>query len=79
MTPRNRKPAKDEVGRLYKGEMYVSIKKPSVIWRSAKANIGSVFAERKAFAKKTKKRKAIDSGVVEVLRRQLRLVSHILN
>ena len=46
------KAIQDEVGRLRKGKIYVPIKKPTVISRSAKAKPGSVFAECEAFAKK---------------------------
>ena len=51
------KAIQDEPGRLRKGEVYVPIKKPPVISRSAKVTPGSVFAECKAFAKRLKKGK----------------------
>ena len=67
----------EEIERLLKGKIYVPIKRPPVIPRSAEAMPESVFAECNAFAKKSKKRKAVDFGMVEVLPRQL-LVSHVL-
>ena len=72
------KAIQDEVEQLRKGKVYVPIKKPPVILRSAKAKPGSVFAESESFAKKLKKMKAVDFGMVEVLPRQLRLASHVL-
>ena len=46
-----------DVGRIRKGKVYVPIKQPSVISRSAKAKPGSLFAECEAFTKKLKKGK----------------------